>query len=152
MSHFKFVLDQSVKHLADHFTSGHVMTLKDIGLPENASDADIVERVGDCNFTLVAANRKDFLPLVRAYIAASRKKEGGCQRFQGLVLLIPNEEHVQRRALERAKRDLVLDGGEITWKDVHDRELLVEIEASGRARVSRLPRCPHCNHYDGNDK
>jgi hypothetical protein len=148
VAHFKFLLDQSVIHLESLFPPKRVITLKSLGLAENTADAEIVEAASINNFLLVTSNRKDFLPLVRAYIAKSRKKEGGCQRVSGLILLVPNEQYAQKRVLQGVDNKLKLEGKKITFKDVHDRDLLVQIEASGAVRISRLPRCPHCIYHD----
>jgi hypothetical protein len=148
VAHFKFLLDQSVMHLESLFRPKRVVTLKSLGLAENTADEKIVEAASDHNFLLVASNRKDFLPLVRAYVAKSREKEGGCQRVSGLILLVPNEEHVQKRVLQGVENRLRFRGKKITFKDVHDRDLLVQIEASGAVRISHLPRCPHCIYHD----
>jgi hypothetical protein len=128
------------------------VTLKSLGLTENTADEKIVEAASEHKFLLVASNRKDFLPLVRAYVAKSREKEGGCQRVSGLILLVPNEEHVQKRVLKGVENRLRFEGKKITFKDVHDRDLLVQIETSGAVRVSRLPRCPHCIYHDEPEK
>ena len=152
VSHFKFLLDQGVKHLRDHFAAKQVVTLESLGMAENTPDPEIIDVASTRGFVLVAANRKDFLPMVEAHVAKSTDKTTGCRRVLGMVLLAPNDAHVQRRALAVAEKRLTFEGKKITWKDVHDRELLVEIEASGAARVSRLPRCPHCGHYARVDK
>jgi hypothetical protein len=65
-----------------------------------------------------------------------------------LILLIPNEQHVQERVLKQLEDKLVFDGKKVTYTDVHDRDLLVQIESGGTARITRLPRCPHCTYDD----
>ena len=65
-----------------------------------------------------------------------------------MILLIPNEQHVQERVLKQLEDKLVFDGKKVTYTDVHDRDLLVQIESGGTARITRLPRCPHCTYDD----
>jgi hypothetical protein len=65
-----------------------------------------------------------------------------------MILLVPNNEIVQRRVLKGLESRLTFEGKPITYRDVHDRDLLVTVEATGEARVSRLPRCPHYPNYD----
>jgi len=43
---------------------------------------------------------------------------------------------------------LSFEGKRISYNDVHDRDLLVVVESSGKTTVTRLPRCPHCNYDD----
>jgi len=152
MSHFKFLLDEGVKHLARHFPVKRVFTLESLGLSSDASDDDIVDAASIRNCLLVVANRRDFVPKIRAYVAKSTKKDAGCRRVSGLLVFVPNEEHVQERLLRGLERRLVFEGKKITFKDVHDRDLLVQIEASGAVKIKRLPRCPHCTYHDKNKR
>ena len=66
----------------------------------------------------------------------------------GLIMLIPNEQIVQERALKGLEHRMTLDGKRISYSEVHDRDLLVQVEVDGTARVTRLPRCPHCEYDD----
>jgi hypothetical protein len=63
-------------------------------------------------------------------------------------MLVPNEQIVQERVLKGLENRMKLEGKKVTYKDVHDRDLLVQVESDGTARVSRLPRCPHCEYDD----
>lgn len=148
MSHFKFLLDESVKHLARRFPAKRVFTLESLALPRDAPDDDILDVASIRNCLLVVSNRRDFLPKIRAYVAKSTKKAGGCRRVPGLIVFVPNEEHAQVRLLRNLERRLKFEGRKITYKDVHDRDLLVQIEASGAVKIARLPRCPHCRYDD----
>ena len=65
-----------------------------------------------------------------------------------MILLVPNGEIAQRRALAGLDSRLTFEGKRIRFGDVHDRDLLVTVEETGRARVTRLPRCPHCKYRD----
>ena len=64
-----------------------------------------------------------------------------------MILLVPNEEIIQRQVLKGFQSRLSLNGKPVSIADVHDQDLLVTIAANGKAIVSRLPRCPHCSHY-----
>jgi len=61
---------------------------------------------------------------------------------------VPSEEIVQRRVLNGLESRLTFEGNPIRYSDVYRREFLVTVEATGNARVARLPRCPHCNYHD----
>jgi hypothetical protein len=148
VAHFKFMLDRGVAHLARCFPAKRVVTPDSLGLPSNLPDQNIVEIASFNGYLLVAANRCDFVPLVRAHIAKSSRKEKGCCRVCGLIMLIPNEQLVQERVLKGLEDRMVLDGKKVTYADVHDRDLLVQVECDGTPRITRLPRCPHCTHYD----
>ncbi len=148
MAHFKFFLDRGVSHLARCFPAKRVFTTESLGLPQDAPDDEIVAVASQNRYLLVAANRRDFARLVPEYIKQSTKKADGCRRVCGLILLIPNEQHVQERVLEGLGERMVLDGKKITYTDVHERDLEVQVEANGTARVTRLPRCPHCEYDD----
>jgi uncharacterized protein DUF5615 len=148
MAHFKFLIDQGVHHLAEHFPPKRVVTLKTLGLREDTSDDDILDAASVRKWVLVTANRRDFLSLARAYVAKSTKKTDGCHRVPGMILIVPNDAHSQHRALNGLENRLVFEGKKITWSDVHDRDLLVQIEANGTVKIERLPRCPHCNYDD----
>ncbi len=148
MAHFKFMLDRGVSHLAQCFSEKRVVTTDSLGLPPDTPDDEIVGIASASGYLLVAANRRDFARLVPAYVAKSTRKTDGCRRVSGLILLIPNERHLQERALRGLENRMILDGKKVTYTDVHDRDLLVQVESSGTPRVARLPRCPHCTYYD----
>jgi hypothetical protein len=148
MAHFKFMLDRGVKHLRDCFPLKRVVSTETLGLRPNLPDDEIIERAALDGHLLVASNRRDFLRDAKRYIARSSKKPHGCRRVSGMILLVPNDEITQRRVLEKLESHLKFEGKGIRYSDVHDRDLLVVVEASGKATVSRLPRCPHCIYDD----
>jgi hypothetical protein len=148
MAHFKFLLDRGVAYLARCFPPKRVVTTDSLGLPSNAADEEIVEIASINKYLLVAANRCDFVPAVRAHIAKSSKKESGCCRVCGLIMLVPNQQLAQERALQRLEERMLLEGKKVTYAEVHDRDLLVQVEHDGTSRISRLPRCPHCSYSD----
>jgi hypothetical protein len=148
MAHFKFLLDRGIQHLAHCFPAKRVITTGALGLAENAPDEEIVDAASQGEYLLIAANRRDFKAKVPAHIRKSTKKTMGCRRVCGLILLVPNEQHAQERVLKRLESRLFLEGEKVTYTDVHDRDLLVQVESEGAVRVSGLPRCPHCIYDD----
>ena len=95
MAHFKFLLDRSIKALVRCFQHKRVETTESIGLPDTASNETIVKEASLRKFLLVTANRSDFRNAVREYVAQSSKKLMGCHAVNGMILLIPNEHHIQ---------------------------------------------------------
>jgi hypothetical protein len=146
MANYKFLLDNSVCSLAQSFPKDSTLQLADIGLPKDASDEQIID--AGSQYIMVTTNRKHFEPQIDAYVATSSRKPNGCSRVEGLIILLANDKHIQKLSIERASKQLIFEAKAITWKEVHDRCLKVIIEASGKARVSKLPRCRHCNHGD----
>jgi uncharacterized protein with PIN domain len=124
------------------------LTTDSLDLPEDTPDEEIVEIASHNRYLLIAANRRDFARIVPAHVAKSTKKSDGCRRVCGLILLVPNEKHVQERVLKGLESRMLLDGKKVNYSDVHERDLLVQVEADGKAKVTRLPRCPHCNYDD----
>ena len=148
MGHFKFMLDRGVSHLLDCFPMKRVVTTETLGLRSNLSDDEIVAYASERGYLLVASNRRDFLRDAKSHVAQSSKKQFGCCRIPGMILLVPNEEIVQRRVLRGIESRLKFKGKAINFTYVHDQDLLVTVEATGKVSVSRLPKCPHCTHYE----
>jgi hypothetical protein len=123
------------------------VSTESLGLRSNLPDDDVVAFASEYGHLLVASNRRDFVRDAAAHVAKSSKKPNGCCRVPGMILLVPNDEITQRRVLHGLQSRLVFEGKPITFADVHHEDLLVTVEATGEARVSRLPRCPHCSHY-----
>jgi hypothetical protein len=147
MAHFKFMLDRGVSHLLDCFPTKRVVSTETLGLRSNLSDDEILTYASERGYLIVASNRRDFLLYAKRHVAQSSKKQFGCCRIPGMILLVPNEEIAQRRVLKGIESRLRFNGKAISFTDVHDQDLLVSVEATGRVSVSRLPRCPHCTHY-----
>jgi hypothetical protein len=146
VAHFKFMLDRGVSHLLDCFPRKRVVTVEMLGLPSNLPDDEIVAEASTRGHLLVASNRRDFIRDAEKYVAQSSKKPNGCCRVPGMILLVPNGEIAQRRALAGLESRLTFEGRTIHYGDVHNRDLLVTVEETGRARATRLPRCPHCTY------
>ena len=144
------MLDRGVNHLRASFPSKRVVSTETLGLRSTLPDDEIIEHASTRGYLLVASNRRDFLRDAERYVKQSSKKQFGRCRVHGMILLVPNDEITQRRVLERLESRLKFEGKPITYGDVHDRDLVVVVEASGKATVSRLPQCPHCK-YDDDD-
>src|SRR5260221_6258796 len=101
MAHFKYQLDQSVNHLERMFPSKRVVTNKSLGFDESTPDEELVAYASEKGHLLITANTKnhDFENAARKLIAQSSKKENGCTRVPGLVLLLSNERIIQERIL-----------------------------------------------------
>ena len=147
MSHFKFMLDRGVNHLIDLFPPKRVVSTETLGLRDNLPDDEVVGYASEHSHLLVASNRRDFVRDAAKHIAQSTKSKTGCRRVSGMILLVPNDEMTQRRILKGLESRLVFEGKRITFADIHRDDLLVTVEANGMSRVSRLPRCPHCENY-----
>lgn len=145
--HFKFMLDRGVNHLIDLFPPKRVVSTETLGLRGNLPDDEVVAYASEHGYLLVASNRRDFVRDVASHVAQSSKSPFGCRRVCGLILLVPNDEMTQRRVLKSLESKLSFGGKRITYAEVHHEDLLVTVESTGEARVSRLPRCPHCEHY-----
>lgn len=148
MSGFKFQIDQSVNHLTNLFPKKRVATNKTLGVDEKTPDDELVEIASIQRNLIVTANRGDFEHAIKKYVARSSKKQFGCKRVPGLVLLLSNDKLTQERLLKGLESRLFFEGKKITYKDVHDLDLFVKVHSTGKASVSRLPRCPHCPYKD----
>lgn len=148
MAGFKYLLDHDVRHLSSYFADKQTLQLEDVGLTSRASDEEIIAVASERNCVIVTNNRRDFENKVTQWIAESSKKKKGCTQVHGLIIILPSEQISQERALTTALKNLRSDGNSIGMKDVHERCLKVVVEASGKAVVTRLPRCPHCEFSD----
>jgi hypothetical protein len=134
--HFKFLLDRGVNHLRDCFPSKRVASTETLGLRSTLPDDvctkcwassslpsgraisrgrprdlfSIIQHASTKGYLLVASNRRDFLRDAKRYIAQSSKKDRGCCRVSGMILLVPNDEITQRRALKDLEKRLKFEG------------------------------------------
>jgi predicted nuclease of predicted toxin-antitoxin system len=148
MASFKFLLDNDVRHLSARFPNKQTVQLEDISLDRDASDEDIVAAASQLGYVIVTNNRRDFEHEVRNRVAETSSKKLGCTQVHGLVIVLPLERLKQERAIDRASKQLRFQDKPIGWKDVNELCLKVVIEESGRASVTKLPRCPHCTFRD----
>lgn len=116
-------------------------------LASTTPDSEIVAIASEKGHLLIASNRRDFVRDVAHHVRQSSRKRFGCKRVPGIILLVPNDELTQRRVLSGLESRLTFEGRRISYADVHEQELLVTVHSTGEAVVSRLPRCPHCEHY-----
>lgn len=145
MAKFKFLLDNCVRHLDAVLPPKLTVHLTDVGLEADSPDEDVVAEASQHGFIVITHNRRDFESAVKARIAETSKKRLGCTQVHGLVIVKPSDKITQERALEAAGKSLVFEGKEIGWKTVHDECLQVVIPEKGAPKVTRLPRCPHCD-------
>ena len=132
MAHFKILLDRSLSPaLRACFPGKQVLTTESIGLPQQASDEEIIALASVKKYLLVAANRAHFIDKAQKYVATTSKKPNGCARVCGLILLVPNEKELQERALSGLEGRLTFEQEKITYNDVHDRDLIVHVESTG---------------------
>src|SRR2546425_1645246 len=99
MAHFKFMLDRGVSHLRDCFPEKRVVSTETLGFRPNLDDDEIVEYASENGYLLVASNRRDFVRDAERHVAQSSRKQFGCCRVPGMILLVPNEEIIQRRGI-----------------------------------------------------
>lgn len=148
MASFKFLLDNDVRHLSACFPNKQTVQLEDVRLDRDASDEDIVAAASQLGYVIVTNNRRDFEHEVRNRVAETSSKKLGCTQVHGLVIVLPLERLKQERAIDRASKQLRFQDKLIGWKHVNELCLKVVIEESGRASVTKLPRCPHCTFRD----
>jgi|SRR5215472_10329438 len=148
MPNYRFLLDNDVSHLANSFPTNQVAHLSEYELVPNADDKFIVQVASENGLIIVTHNRKDFEKYVPQWIARSSKKQLGCTQVHGLIVLLPSTKYQQEQAIKRAASQLEFEGRPVTWKDVNKLCLKVVIEISGKARITKLPRCPHCKFAD----
>jgi hypothetical protein len=143
MAPYRFLLDRDVQAAADALPPSRVLTLAKVGLPDTASDEDIIHEACQRRSIIVTANGRDFVHKAVAYIKqSSLRKQGRCRDLNGLVVL-PSGLETQRRLLREAPQRMWYDRP-ITWLDVWWRSYYVRFKRSGRAEVSPLPRCQVC--------
>jgi len=118
------MLDRGVTHLQDCFPARRVVSTQSLGLRANLPDDEIVAYASENGYLLVASNRRDFLRDAKSHVVQSSKKQYGCCRIPGMILLVPNEEIIQRRVLKGFESRLSLNGKAVSIADVHDQDLL----------------------------
>jgi hypothetical protein len=148
MASYRFLLDNCVRHVASCFPPKLTRQLEEAGLSAKARDEEIIAEASQRGYIIVTNNRDDFEQKITSYIAQSSKKDTGCTQVHGLVVLVPSEALKQKHALEKAEKHLEYEGRLIGWKEVNELCLKVVIDASGKATITKLPRCPHCNFRD----
>jgi hypothetical protein len=141
MKRYKFLLDRDVSKTVSLFPAQRARTISDVGLPDNATDAAIVEKAWKLEATIVTANGDDFLEEVRKFLQQTKKKD--CHDLFGLVIL-PSKFETQKRVLNQLRSRLRFDGKQIGWYDVWSNSLCVRVRTVGNPEVKKLPRCFYC--------
>ena len=141
MTSYKFLFDNNCTNTSQFFPKHRILTLEKAGLAYSASDRQIVERASERQWIIVTVNGKDFIAEIKRYLKQTKKLE--CHDLSGLVVL-PSDREVQRRALQKIERKLILDGKSIGWKEVWDLDCYVRVNKDGSVQVSRFDRCFYC--------
>lgn len=138
---YKFLFDRDAAKAANLFPIGRVVTLEQVGLPENAKDAEIVRVACNRHCIVVTCNGDDFVKEFNSYLGQTKKVE--CHDMYGLVIL-PNGFEIQRRIVPKLAVRLRMDGERISWRDVWERDCCVKLNRDGSVAVTRFPRCHYC--------
>lgn len=128
---------------ASLFPRKRTKTLADVGLPQNASDAQIVREAWNRQLTIVTGNGDDFVKEINRFLAQTKKASDGCHEVCGLVVL-PNGYERQRRLLQNVEATLRLDNKKLSWAQVADQNCYVRVKRSGGTELKRFPRCFYC--------
>jgi len=108
-----FLLDRDVSKAASLFPKKRTKTIADIGLPQNAPDAEIVKAAWERQLTIVTGNGDDFVREIKKFLAQTKKASDGCHEVFGLIVL-PNGYETQRRILQNVEKTLRLGKEAIT--------------------------------------
>jgi hypothetical protein len=143
MVSYGFLLDRDVSKAASLFPKRRTKTIADVGLPQNATDAQIVREAWDRQLTIVTGNGDDFVKEINRFLAQTKKASDGCHEVFGLVVL-PNGYERQRRILQNVEATLKLGNEKVTWADVATRNCYVRVKRTGGTELKRFPRCFYC--------
>jgi len=138
-----FLLDRDVAKAKSLFPAKRTKTMEDVGLPENSPDAELVLEAWRRNLILVTGNGNDFKREMEGFLRTTKKSE--CHEGYGLLVL-PNGYERLMRGIELKLR---LGKEKLTWADVCDRNLHVQVSRSGSVSVREFPRCAYCIKLDG---
>jgi hypothetical protein len=130
-----FLLDRDVSKVASLSPKKRTKTLANVGLPEDASDPEIVKKAW-ARGTIVTGNGDDFVREINRFLAQTKKAE--CHEMFGLVVLPIGYERSQD------KTNLRLGKERLTWTDVAHRNYNVRVKRNGATEVQRFPRCAYC--------
>lgn len=142
---YRFLLDRDVSKAASLFPARRTRTIADVGLPENAKDAAIVEKAWNLEAIIVTANGDDFLREARKFLRSTKRRD--CHDLFGLVIL-PNKHEIQKRTLEELASRLIFRGKKIGWDEVWRQNLCVRVKTIGTPEITQLPRCFYCQKAD----
>jgi hypothetical protein len=135
---YGFLLDRNVSKVAPLFPAKRSRTIAQVGLLENATDAEIVRKAWDLCLTIVTANGDDFVKEITRF--QNQTTRVNCHEMFGLVVL-PNGYESQRRLLQKTGEKLRLGTEKLTWRDVALKNCYVRLKKSGNPEVKRFKRC-----------
>ena len=145
MKPYRFLLDRDVSKVDSLFPARRTRTVANVGLPENAKDAAIVEKAWELETIIVTSDGDDFLRETRKFLRSTKRKD--CHDLFGLVIL-PNKYEIQKRTLDEVGSRLRFRNRRISWDEVWQENLCVRVKATGNPEVTQLPRCFYCNKAD----
>jgi hypothetical protein len=141
MLKYGFLFDRDVTKAASFFPAKRVRTIEQVGLPNNATDAKIVQKAWDLRLTIVTSNGVDFVREFKKFL--SQTKRNDCHEMYGLVIL-PNGYENQKRSLAKIEEKLRLSDEKVTWTDVAGKDYCVRVKRDGNPDITKFPRCLYC--------
>lgn len=145
MKPYRFLLDESVRHLKGEFPRHRAITTTEAGLQPDASDAEVVRKAWDLQYIIVTANGDDFVREIRRF--QRQMMQANCRDLRGL-LVVPDGSITQARALKRLADNLRFGGNPITWEQVNQWNLYVRARKSGAPEIRPFPRCRYCRKIE----
>lgn len=142
---YGFLLDRDVSKAVSLFPKKRTKTLADVGLSEDAKDAEIVERAWARELIIVTGNGDDFVREINAFQSGTKRKD--CHELYGLVVLPNGYEH-QKRLLQGLEGKLRLGSERLTWFDVAQKNCFVRVKKGGKPEVKRFKRCFYCQKLE----
>ena len=142
---YRFLLDESVRHLKGCFPRHRAITTTEAGLRPNASDAEVVKKAWDLQYIIVTANGDDFVREIRRF--QRQMMRANCRDLRGLVV-VPDGSLTQTRALRQIARSLRFGGRPIGWEQVNEWNLYVRVQRSSSPEIRRFPRCRYCSEIE----
>jgi hypothetical protein len=94
---YGFLLDRDVSKAAALFPTKRTKTIADIGLRQDASDAEIVRAAWERQLTIVTGNGPDFVRAFNDFLRQTTRKD--CHEMRGLVVLDLSGRNVCYRML-----------------------------------------------------
>src|SRR5262249_51879943 len=128
MSDYRFLFDRDVEKAANLFPAKRVLTLADVGLPENAVDAAIVRKASDRRCTIVTGNGLHLFKEILKYQKLIQRKE--CRELFGLLVL-PNGFEIQKRVIRGLEGRLRDGPKKLSWHAVWNENYYVKVDRSG---------------------
>jgi hypothetical protein len=142
---YLFLLDRDVSKALSFFPRKRTLTITDVGLAENAKDAEVVRKAWEMECIIVTANGEEFKREILRFQSRTQRKD--CRELRGLLVL-PIAYERQKRLLKCAETQLRFGGKNLTWREVRDGNYYVKLNDSGRPTVWRFPRCFYCQKLE----